>query len=120
VPQKGFSLAGRRGQATPMGVPSSESKRFQPGRTVEEEDESRSIKSPVFGESERIKMGEAKRRKALEFGISQQFFPKDSADALVGSILQNIADILDCTIFLKLNRPCYSAASAAIAAMRSR
>ncbi len=46
-------------------------------------------------------MGEAKRRKALEFGITQQTFPKDSADALVGSVLQNIADILNCGIFLK-------------------
>jgi hypothetical protein len=46
-------------------------------------------------------MGEAKRRKALEFGITQQTFPKDSADQLTASVLQNIADILDCGIFLK-------------------
>jgi hypothetical protein len=46
-------------------------------------------------------MGEANRRKALEYGITKQIFPKDSAEALVGSVLQNIADILDCAIFLK-------------------
>ena len=46
-------------------------------------------------------MGEAKRRKALEFGITQQTFPKDSADQLTASVLQNIANILDCGIFLK-------------------
>jgi hypothetical protein len=41
-------------------------------------------------------MGETKRRKALEFAIAQQNFPKDSAQELVGSVLQNIAVILDC------------------------
>jgi hypothetical protein len=46
-------------------------------------------------------MGEAKRRKALEYEITQQTFPKDSADQLMASVLQNIADILDCAIFLK-------------------
>jgi hypothetical protein len=46
-------------------------------------------------------MGETKRRKALEFAIAQQNFPKDSAEELVGSVLQNIAVILDCAIFLK-------------------
>jgi hypothetical protein len=46
-------------------------------------------------------MGEAKRRKALEFGITQQTFQRDSAEELVGSVLQNIADILGCAVFLK-------------------
>ncbi|PNE10335.1 MAG: hypothetical protein CR217_14915 [Beijerinckiaceae bacterium] len=46
-------------------------------------------------------MGEAKRRKALEYGITQQTFLENSADQLVTSVLQNIADILDCAIFLK-------------------
>lgn len=36
-----------------------------------------------------------------KYGITQQTFPKDSADQLVASILQNIANILNCAIFLK-------------------
>jgi hypothetical protein len=46
-------------------------------------------------------VGEAKRRRALEYGIKQEVLEKDSADALVGSVLQNIADILGSVIFLK-------------------
>jgi hypothetical protein len=50
-------------------------------------------------------MGEAKRRKAIELGIelgiARDVIPGNGADALVGSVLKNIADILGCMIFLK-------------------
>jgi hypothetical protein len=46
-------------------------------------------------------MGEAERRKTLVYGIRQEVPKKDSAEALVGSVLQNIADILGSAIFLK-------------------
>jgi hypothetical protein len=45
-------------------------------------------------------MGEANRR-SKEFQIRRQEFEKDSAGALVGSVLQNIAEILECVLCVK-------------------
>jgi hypothetical protein len=46
-------------------------------------------------------MGEAKRRAAREYALAQETFPPDSAAALTASVLQNIADKLECAIFIK-------------------
>jgi hypothetical protein len=46
-------------------------------------------------------MGEAKRRKAFEGRLWRELLPGNDAAALIGSVLQNLVDLLDCMVFLK-------------------
>jgi hypothetical protein len=46
-------------------------------------------------------MGEAKRRKAFEGRLWCELLPGNDASGLIGSVLQNLADLLDSVVFLK-------------------
>jgi hypothetical protein len=46
-------------------------------------------------------MGEAKRRKAFEGRLWREPLPGNDAAALIGSVLGNLADLLDCMVLLK-------------------